>query len=206
MDSATMERIFEPFFTTKGAGKGTGLGLATTLGIVKQHEGCIEVYSELDKGTVFKVFLPASRGPAESPFRVSESIIRGGTETILVGEDHPGIRDMAREMLEALGYHVLLAHDGEEAVREFSKHRARISLLLLDVVMPRLSGPDAYEKICAIKAGIPVVFTSGYSEQGERLASFLSGGAGFLQKPYGAKVLAQKVREILDGAAKLNRV
>jgi signal transduction histidine kinase len=204
IDAATLERIFEPFFTTKGLAKGTGLGLATVLGTVKQHEGFIEVYTELGKGTSFKVYLPMSGGVAERQTQTATLPVRGGTETILVAEDHPGIRDMAREILEALGYRLLLTSDGEEAVREFAAHHAQVSLLLLDVVMPKLSGPDAYEKIGAIKPGVPVIFTSGYSEQGDRLSAFVAGGAGFLQKPYGAKILAQKVREILDHSAKLS--
>jgi len=200
MDAATTERIFEPFFTTKEIGKGTGLGLATVMGIVKQHGGFVDVYSELGRGAAFRVYLPASEGAAEPLHEVDEAPVRGGTETILVAEDHEGMREMAREILETLGYHLLITQDGEEAVRRFKEHRNDISLVLLDVIMPTLDGIDAYEQICKSKAGMPVIFTSGYSDHGPVLASLTTRGATVLQKPYGAKVLARRVRELLDEA------
>jgi signal transduction histidine kinase len=198
MSSATMERIFEPFFTTKEIGQGTGLGLATVMGIIKQHGGFLDVYSEVGKGTAFRVYLPASEGAPEPLRQVADTRIRGGTETILVAEDHDGMREMAREILEALGYRLLLTKNGEEAVHSFEAHKSIISLLLLDVIMPKLDGTDAYERICRIKPGVPVIFTSGYSEHGAALASLAARGATMLQKPYGAKVLARRVRELLD--------
>jgi two-component system, cell cycle sensor histidine kinase and response regulator CckA len=198
MSPATMERIFEPFFTTKEVGKGTGLGLATVMGIVKQHGGFLEVYSEIGKGTVFNVYLPVSEGDAEPLRHADDALVRGGSETILVAEDHEGMREMAQEILEAQGYQLLLARDGEEAVEKFMANSEDISLVLLDVVMPKLTGSDAYEKICQVKPGIPVIFISGYSEQGTFLASMVAKGATFLQKPYGSKVLARKVRDLLD--------
>jgi two-component system cell cycle sensor histidine kinase/response regulator CckA len=198
MDPATMERIFEPFFTTKEIGKGTGLGLATVLGIVKQHGGFVDAYSELGKGTAFRVYLPASEGPADPLHYVDDVPVRGGTETILVAEDHDGMREMAREILESLGYHLLLARDGEEAVRRFAENRNDISLVLLDVIMPRMDGMDVYEQICKTKPGVPVIFTSGYSDHGPALASLNTRGATILQKPYGSKDLARRIRELLD--------
>ncbi len=200
MAPGTVERIFEPFFTTKEVGKGTGLGLATVLGIVKQHGGFLDVYSELGKGTAFRVYLPASEGNAEPLHYVDEAPVRGGTETILVAEDHEGMREMARQILETLGYHLLLARDGEEAVNQFAAHRNSISLVLLDVIMPKLDGIDAYEQICKAKSGTPVIFTSGYSDHGPLLASLTAKGATVLQKPYGSKALARRVRELLDEA------
>ncbi len=200
MDPGTMERIFEPFFTTKEIGKGTGLGLATVLGIVKQHGGFLDVYSETGKGTAFRVYLPASEGAPEPLHHVDDALVRGGTETILVAEDHEGMREMAREILETLGYHVLLAADGEEAVHQVAAHRNDVSLVLLDVIMPQLDGVDAYEQICKAKPGVPVIFTSGYSDHGPLLASLTTKGATVLQKPYGSKVLARRVRELLDEA------
>ena len=200
MDPGTIERIFEPFFTTKEIGKGTGLGLATVLGIVKQHGGLVDVYSEPGKGTAFRVYLPACEGAAEPLHHADNAPVRGGKETILVAEDHEGMREMARQILETLGYHVLLARDGEEAVHRFAEHQNDISLVLLDVIMPSLDGIDAYEKICNVKSGVPVIFTSGYSDHGPVLASLTRKGATILQKPYGSKVLARRVREILDGA------
>jgi signal transduction histidine kinase len=199
MDAATMERIFEPFFTTKEVGKGTGLGLATVFGIMKQHGGFIELYSEVGTGTAFHVHLPVSEGVAEALRPADDSPARGGNELILVAEDHDGMRDMAEQILGTLGYRLVLAHDGDEAVRKFLERADEISLLLMDVVMPKMAGTDAYEKISAARPGIPVIFTSGYSEQGAYLTSALTAGATVLQKPYGARALARKVRELLDG-------
>ena len=201
MDAATMERIYEPFFTTKEVGKGTGLGLATVFGIVKQHSGFIELYSEVGTGTAFHVYLPVSEGQADASRAVDDAPARGGDELVLVAEDHDGMRDMAEQILGALGYRLVLAHDGEDAVRKFLERPDEISLLLMDVVMPKMAGTEAYEKIRAIRPGIPVIFTSGYSEQGAYLSSALRAGATVLQKPYGARSLARKVRELLDGVA-----
>jgi len=195
-----MARIIEPFFTTKEVGKGTGLGLATVLGIDKQHGGFLDVHSELSKGTTVRVYLPATNAPAERLRQMDDAPIRGGTETILIAEDHEGMREMAQEILEKLGYQLYLARDGEEAVDQFAEHQNEISLLLLDVIMPKLSGTDAYERISATSPGIPVIFTSGYSDHGPLLASLSSKGAGVLQKPYSSKMLARRVRELLDEA------
>lgn len=198
MDAATQERIFEPFFTTKDVGKGTGLGLATAMGVVNQHGGCIDVYSEVGVGTTFHVYLPISRVTSDLVEQVEEGPISGGTETILLADDHDGVREMTVEVLEALGYHVILAGDGEGAVQQFAAHREEISLIILDLVMPKLQGPDAYMKISEINADVPVIFTSGYSEEAANLGPLLTKGAVILQKPYSRKELARRVRERLD--------
>lgn len=199
MDAATITRIFEPFFTTKELGKGTGLGLATAYGIVKQHEGMIEVYSEAGKGATFHVYLPVSSGAAQGRAeRPADDAVRGGTETILVAEDHAGNLEMVDEMLRRLGYRVILAKDGEEAVEQFRKHQGEIAMALLDVVMPRMGGPEVYEKIRGMRPGLPVIFSSGYSQESARLASLVVQGAVLLQKPYEPRILARKVRELLD--------
>jgi two-component system, cell cycle sensor histidine kinase and response regulator CckA len=198
MDSATMERIFEPFFTTKEVGKGTGLGLATVFGIMKQHGGFIEVYSEVGTGTAFHVHLPAAGGHAEALHVADDTPARGGNELILVAEDHDGMREMTEQILGTLGYKLILTRDGEEAVQKFLGRANEISLLLMDVVMPKMTGTEAYEKISAAHPGVPVIFTSGYSEQGAYLTSALRAGATVLHKPYGARALARKVRELLD--------
>jgi CheY-like chemotaxis protein len=205
MDAATLERIFEPFFTTKEVGKGTGLGLATVFGIMKQHGGFIEVYSEVGTGTAFHAHLPVSEGEADALRAADDAPVRGGNELILVAEDHDGMRDMAEQILGTLGYRLILAHDGEEAARKFRDHADEISLLLMDVVMPKMAGTEAYEKISAMRSGIPVIFTSGYSEQGAYLTSALRAGATVLQKPYGARSLARKVRELIDAASLANK-
>jgi two-component system cell cycle sensor histidine kinase/response regulator CckA len=205
MDTGFRERIFEPFFTTKGAGKGTGLGLATVYGIVKQHGGFIQVESEPGRGSTFHIFLPVSEDatpPKSRPPVVKDQPVCGGTETILIAEDHEGVREMARATLESLGYHILLAHDGEEAVAMFSAHGDSIALVLLDVIMPRRSGPETYEAIQAMKPGIPVVFATGYSNETAALTEMVERGIAVLQKPYSPSLLCRRVREALDRAAK----
>lgn len=201
MNAATIEKIFEPFFTTKEQGKGTGLGLSTVFGIVKQHLGHIEVYSEIGKGSIFRVYLPAIEAAAEARKEIEEVPVRGGTETILLAEDHEGLRQMSHEMLAALGYSIVLARDGHEAIEKFEADSRKISLVVLDVVMPRLGGPGALERIRGINPAIPVIFTSGYSEESELISSLVSHGrALLLQKPYPPKDLARKIRDILDKA------
>jgi two-component system cell cycle sensor histidine kinase/response regulator CckA len=195
MDAGTMEHIFEPFFTTKELGKGTGLGLATALGIVKQHNGWIEVSSRPGQGSTFHVFLPASGAPPSPAGAPAEIAMQGGKETILVAEDHPGVLAMECQLLGSLGYQVLFAQDGEEAVRVFSENRENIALLLFDIAMPKLYGPDAYEKICRVRPGVPVIFTSGHTDESSALAPR---GSVILQKPCAPKTIAQKVREVLD--------
>ena len=198
MDAQTKERIFEPFFTTKEVGKGTGLGLATALGVVNQHGGSIRVESELGQGTTFYVYMPVVKAEADTQARLSESPVTGGTETILVADDHEGIRDTTRELLEKLGYRVLLARDGIDAVEKFEAHSNEIALVLLDVIMPRLTGPDAYAQMSQRKSAVPVIFTSGHTDHTSWLGPLLSQGALLLQKPFGPKVLAHKIRELLD--------
>jgi CheY-like chemotaxis protein len=196
-----MERIFEPFFTTKGQGKGTGLGLATAFGIAKQHLGHIDVYSEIGKGSIFRVYLPSTQASAETCIGAEEIPVLGGNETILLAEDHEALRQMSHEMLSSLGYSIVLARDGLEAVEKFEASPQAFALLVLDVVMPRLGGPDALAQIRGINPSIPVIFTSGYSEESQTLTSLVSRGAAqLLQKPFPPKDLARKIREILDNS------
>ena len=205
MDAATQEHIFEPFFTTKEQGKGTGLGLATVYGIVKQHGGFLHVYSEPGHGTQFHVYLPLSDGAVENreEKRVAENSERvcGGHETILLAEDHEGVREVACDTLAGLGYQVLLAADGDEAVAMFSAHCNSIALAVLDVVMPGTSGPQAYARICATRPDLPVIFVTGYSAEAAEMTARAERGAVFLQKPYRPSQLGQRVREMLDRAA-----
>ena len=198
MDAAIKERIFEPFFTTKEVGMGTGLGLATALGVVNQHGGSIAVESEVGVGTVFHVYMPVIKGGVEAQAQPGESPLARGTETILVADDHEGIRETTREVLEKLGYRVIVARDGVEAVQQFEAHRNDVALVLLDVVMPRMPGPDAYAQINQSKPGVPAIFTSGHTDHTAWLGPLLEQGAVLLQKPYGPKLLARKVRELLD--------
>jgi two-component system cell cycle sensor histidine kinase/response regulator CckA len=204
MDAAVRERIFEPFFTTKGAGKGTGLGLATVYGIVKQHNGFIQVESERGQGSKFRVFLPVDEAPAadKSQIPVSDDLpARGGTETILLADDHFGICEMAQSVLTGKGYQVLLAHDGEEAIEIYAAHRDRIALVILDVIMPRRGGPEVFAAIKALNSNVSVVFATGYSNEPAIMADLVARGVAILRKPYSPSLLCRRVREVLDAAA-----
>src|SRR6267143_801794 len=199
IDVETRERIFEPFFTTKERGKGTGMGLATAYGIVKQHGGFIHVYSEPGQGTLFRVYLPAQEGAAtegaapKAP--VPAHVEMRGSETILIAEDHESIREMARQILLSLGCCVLSACDGEEALKLCEKESP--ALAILDVVMPKLGGAAVASKLTALFAGLPILFTSGYSQDSENIAP-ATANARYLQKPYSPTTLGRVVREILD--------
>ncbi|HTX15573.1 MAG TPA: response regulator [Candidatus Baltobacteraceae bacterium] len=204
MDEATLDRIFEPFFTTKDMGKGTGLGLATVYGIVHQHGGFLHVLSQPGQGSTFRVYLPVSMASEDrSSVSEDEKPARGGTETLLVVEDHEGLRQLALETLVNLGYKVILAFDGEKAVQEFQAHRDEIDLAVLDVMLPKLSGPEAYVRISEEKPDLPVVFATGYSADSALLQYVQDKGLPLLQKPYSSRALARKVREALDRRPRL---
>jgi len=200
MDEATLARIFEPFFTTKSGGKGTGLGLATVYGIIKQHQGWIEAHSQVGHGTTFNVFLPvSSKTPAATTSKGSRPVARGGTETILLVEDEPAVLMMAKGILQRLGYRVIAAPSGDEAVPLWREEAARIDLLLTDMVMPgSLNGRELAEQLLQEKPGLKVLYTSGYSL--ELIGSSLTASKNFifLPKPYHPDTLAQTVRKCLD--------
>lgn len=204
MDAETRERIFEPFFTTKERGKGTGIGLATVYGIVKQHGGFIHVYSEPGQGSLFRIYLPTMDGTADEggggKVAAPSLAEMRGSETILLAEDHDGIREMARQTLVSLGYRVLSACDGAEALLLCEKEEP--ALAILDVIMPKWSGSVAAEKLLARYDRLPILFTSGYSQDSEKVAPAAS-GARYLQKPYSPTTLGRIVREILDEVKKL---
>jgi len=199
MDRATQARIFEPFFTTKEVGKGTGLGLSTTFGIVKQNAGSIWVYSELGRGTTFKVYLPRSFD-AESPSPASLSPARlTGNETILLVEDEEQVRTVAGAILRAQGYRVLEAENGDAALALSARHEGDIQLLLTDVVMPGIEGPALTERLSKERPGLRVLYTSGYT-QGAIMQHFLvDGSPALLQKPFTPESLLRKVRAVLGG-------
>lgn len=200
MDEKTRERIFEPFFTTKEVGKGTGLGLAIVYGIVKQHNGYINVSSEPGKGTTFRIYLPVIKPVAEEikPEILTVPVPIQGTETILIAEDEAEVRNLVNAVLEGAGYKTITAVDGEDAVKKFMKNRDKIQLLLFDVIMPGKSGKEAYNVIRKKRPGIKVLFTSGYSEDMVDKKIILKEGLNFISKPLSPTDLLRKVREILD--------
>ena len=201
MDAKTREHIFEPFFTTKEPGKGTGLGLATVFGIVRQHGGFVSVESEPNKGTQFRIYLPAVKSPAdlaEPRSKLEETSFRGGKETLLVADDHEGIREMVRSALEGCGYRVLFAVNGEEAIHIFEEHVSEIRLVVLDMVMPRVGGLEAARRMRQIRPELPVIFTTGYSADHEALTRVIETGGAVVEKPFDPKKLARRVRELLD--------
>ncbi|HNT35519.1 MAG TPA: PAS domain S-box protein, partial [bacterium] len=198
MDSELLEHIFEPFFTTKPEGKGSGLGLATVYGIVRQHEGMISAYSEPDKGSTFKVYLPMCERPAEAVGVMIQGEAKGGEETILLAEDDEMVRNLAYTVLSRAGYRVLVAKDGLEAVELFQRNQDDISAVVLDVVMPGLGGAEALKQMRALRPRLKALFASGYSPNAIHTNFILHEGVELLQKPYGPDALLRALRVVLD--------
>ncbi|TAN41000.1 MAG: PAS domain S-box protein [Nitrospirae bacterium] len=199
MSKDVQEHIFEPFFTTKEQGKGTGLGLATVYGIVKQHNGYIWVYSEPGKGTTFKVFLPAVTGTRSSTHAEVEGPLERGSETIMVVDDDPAVRTMIRDALLQLGYHIITASCGEEALQILATEERKPELLLTDAIMPRMSGKELADAALKILPGMKIVFMSGYPDESIAHQGILIPGVVYIQKPLMLDSLARKVRVVLDG-------
>jgi two-component system, cell cycle sensor histidine kinase and response regulator CckA len=198
MDPTTLARIFEPFFTTKSVGKGTGLGLAMVYGILKASGGHVSVESEPARGTTIQLYLPAVDQPETATSPPSRSFQPGGTETVLVVEDEDGVRTLARQALEAHGYRVLEASDGEAALQVCREHASEIDLLLSDVVMPRMSGRELGQHVANVCPRARVLFTSGYTDDAVIRHGVYQSESDFLQKPFSIKGLLRKVREVLD--------
>jgi CheY-like chemotaxis protein len=202
MDAETRARIFEPFFTTKEAGKGSGLGLATVYGIVKQSGGNIWVYSEPGLGTTFKLYLPIDPGEGaevEAPLPVATEWSRG-TETVLLVEDAPVIRRLARDVMAGAGYVVIAAEDANEAMALAAAHRDRIDLLVTDLVMPGPSGVELAEELTRARSDLRVLFMSGYTDNALVRNGLLAEGVSFLQKPFAPADLLRRVRQVIDAA------
>ncbi len=200
IDRAARARLFEPFFTTKEFGKGTGLGLATVYGIVKQSGGYIWVYSEPGQGATFKVYLPRVE-PGGEPVAARPSPARalGGTETILLAEDEAAVRNLARRVLEKHGYKLLLAATGRDGVQLATQHAGPIDLLVTDVVMPEMGGRELAQRLAALQPGLKVLYLSGYTDDMIVRHGVLEAGVAFLQKPFTPDTLLRKIREVLDG-------
>lgn len=199
MDEEILSKLFEPFFTTKDADKGTGLGLATVYGIVKQNDGFINVYSEPDQGTTFRVYLPRYLPEAESPEKkISDKLTMVGTETILLVEDEPSILKMTKMMLERTGYMVLAAGTPGEAIALAREHAGEIHLLMTDVVMPEMNGRDLAKNLFSLYPNLKRLFMSGYTANVIAHHGVLDEGVNFIQKPFSKEQLGVKVREVLD--------
>jgi CheY-like chemotaxis protein len=200
MDEVTQKRIFEPFYTTKEVGKGTGLGLAVVYGIIKQHDGFINVYSEPGRGTTFRIYLPliATEAAEKTVPRLEDAPARG-TETVLVAEDDVNLRKLSRTVLAEYGYTVIEAVDGAEAVKKFMENRDTIQLLLFDLIMPKMNGKEASDEIRKIKPDLKVLFASGYDPDLLQQKELLGDGVHLVYKPISPMDLLRKVRSVLDG-------
>ena len=200
MDDEVRKHIFEPFFTTKPQGEGTGLGLATCYGVVKQSGGHIDVETGIGRGTTFRIYLPRVDAEVDrQPERAKLQQLPGGQETILVAEDEPGVRKLSVDVLRGLGYRVIEASNGEEGIRAATEESdEKIDLLFTDVVMPQIDGKQLADWFEATRPATKVLFTSGYTADAIIRRGILEDRIAFLEKPYTPTTLAQRVREVLD--------
>ncbi len=197
MDKETLQRVFEPFFTTKDKGKGTGLGLAMVYGVVKNHGGSVQAYSEPGEGSTFKVYLPIDGRPEANDASRYEPP-QSGNELILLVDDEDYILELAREMLETRGYRVLVAGDGQQAVEIYKKHNGGIDLVILDMIMPKMGGLETFLHMKKLDPRVKAILSTGYSQNGKAQEILDHGARGFLQKPYQVNALLTKVRSVLD--------
>ncbi len=198
MDNRTRERIFEPFFTTKEMARGTGLGLASVYGIVKNHGGFINVYSEKGHGSTFSVYLPASDKTAKKDASTVTPVLKGSGR-ILVVDDEPAVANICKRLLETLGYTVTIAHNGQEALALYTAQKKAIDLVILDMIMPEMGGAETFQCLKAANPDVRVILSSGYSMNGEASRIINQGCKGFIQKPFTIQLLSQRIREILEG-------
>jgi PAS domain S-box-containing protein len=197
IDKQTQARIFEPFFTTKEMGRGTGLGLASVYGIIKNHGGYINVYSEIDQGTTFTIYLPASAKAIQPEVKTVAPTVVTGNGTILLIDDEKMIIDVGQELLQELGYDVLTARSGQEAIEIYHEKSAEIDLVVMDLIMPGLGGSETYDRLKAIDAHVKVLLSSGYSINGQASKILERGCDGFIQKPFNINQLSEKIESII---------
>jgi len=197
MDETTLSQIFDPFFTTKEKARGTGLGLASAYGVIKSHDGIINVYSEKGYGATFNVYLPSTEREMLPETNVKGKVFRG-SETILLVDDENKVVDATQSMLEILGYHVITAKSGKKALDEVNSGGRKLDLIILDMIMPGMDGGKTFDRIREVQPGIPVILSSGYSIKGRATEIMEKGCNGFLQKPFNISELSKKVRKILD--------
>jgi CheY-like chemotaxis protein len=198
MDKDTREKIFEPFYTTKEVGKGTGLGLAMVYGIIKQHNGYINVYSEPDEGTTFRIYLPLTGEEAKEAVPSVPETITKRTETVLLAEDDEDLRGVTSQILEESGYTVIEAVDGEDAVEKYKENREKIDLLILDMVMPKKSGKTVYDEIRREHPEVKALFMSGYTSDVISKKVALGEGLALISKPFRPKEFLKKIREVVS--------
>ena len=198
MDPQTRARVFEPFFTTKGQGRGTGLGLSTVYGIVTQFGGSVWVYSELGHGTTFKVYLPLAERAATTEVAAITPVLRGASETVLIVEDEDAVRGLLAGTLRREGYHVLEAANGMDAIAVAATHQAPIQLMVSDVLMPGMNGPDLYDRLVIQRPDLKVLFISGYADHAVLNLELLKTGNAFLGKPFTRGDLLNKIRLLID--------
>jgi two-component system, cell cycle sensor histidine kinase and response regulator CckA len=197
MNKETMERIFEPFFTTKGMGRGTGLGLASVYGIIKAHGGYVDVVSDIGHGTTFEIYLPASKVPIEYKKETSEPIQKG-SGTVLMVDDEEMILEVGEQLLAELGYEVIIAENGKTAIALYKKFAEKIDMVILDMIMPEMSGGETYDQLKSINPEIKVLLSTGYSINAQAMEILNRGCKGFIQKPFAMKELSQRIKEILE--------
>ena len=197
MDERTMKRIFEPFFTTKEMGRGTGLGLASVYGIVKGHKGLINVYSEVGHGTTFNIYLPISKKGTKKLSQTQDELLKGN-ETILLVDDEEIILNVGKEVLGTLGYKVIVACGGREAVEIYRERKEEVNLVILDMIMPDLEGGKTFDLLKEINPQVSVILSSGYSLNGKAEAIMSRGCKAFMQKPFNVYALSRTIRETID--------
>jgi signal transduction histidine kinase/CheY-like chemotaxis protein len=197
MDRKTLERAFDPFYTTKGIGRGTGLGLSSAYGIVKAHGGYIDVESKPGSGTTFQVFLPATEAEVQETAGVTTELVKG-TGTVLLVDDEEAVLEVGKELLEAMGYRVLSAKNGKEAVETYTKRRKDIDIVVLDMIIPGMSGGEVYDRLRETDPNVKVLLSSGYAIDGEASKIMERGCNGFIQKPFHMKELSDKMNEVIN--------